>query len=127
MRYAFLQFPILGQGSVRAAVAAECAAEQGKFAEYHHELFAAIQRDGPTITAPDGLAWVASTVGLDTTEFKSCLDAGKAFDLVRADYEAASAAGVRATPTIFINGTLYEGARDYSFYAARIDAAVGRK
>ena len=127
MRYAFLQFPILGQGSVRAAVAAECAGEQGKFDEYHHELFTAIQRNGPTITAPDGLAGVASGLGIEMQGFNACLDEGKAFDLVRADYEAASAAGVRATPTTIINGTLHEGAGAFSFYAARIDAALGRK
>ena len=127
MRYAYLQFPILGQGSVRAAVASECAGVQGKFDEYHHELFATIQRNGPTITAPDGLALVASGLGLEMQSFNACLNEGKALDLVQADAQAARAAGVRVTPTTIINGTLYEGARDFSFYAARIDAALAGK
>jgi len=127
VRYAYLQFPILGQGSVRAAVAAECAAEQGKFEEYHRELFTAYQRYGANIMAPDGLVQVAGGLGLDKDRFNACVNDSKAFDLVRADYEVASAAGVRSTPSTFINGVMTEGLRDYSYYASRIDAALGKK
>jgi predicted DsbA family dithiol-disulfide isomerase len=47
---------------------------------------------------------IASKIGLDLSAFKSCLDSGRGLRVVREDIDAAISAGVKSTPTLFING-----------------------
>lgn len=123
----FLQFPILGDGSVRAAVATECAAEQGKFWEYHDALFEAAGSQGSNAFTIEGLVGLASEVGLEMERFGSCFTEGQTLDRVRADFEAAAALGARSTPTIFINDVAYVGVRPLDFYSARIEEALSKQ
>ena len=127
MRYAFLQFPILGQGSVGAAVATECAAEQGRFWEYHGALFEAAASQGRAVFSGEGLVGLAGEQGLDGDQFQSCFTEGRGLDLIRADAEAVAALGVRSTPTIFINDVAYVGLKTFDFYRARIEEALSNQ
>jgi protein-disulfide isomerase len=52
-------------------------------------------------------------IGLDAAQFDVCLDSNRYADEVTADIEAGRAAGVRATPVIFINGREIPGARPF--------------
>ena len=47
---------------------------------------------------------IASDIGLDLSAFKNCLNSGRGLKVVREDIEAAIQAGVKSTPTSFING-----------------------
>jgi protein-disulfide isomerase len=89
----------------KAAEASECAADQGKFWEYHDKLFENQQALGRA-----GLAKYAEQLGLDMTKFSSCLDSGVMADRVNADVSDGNKKGVRATPTFFIGGQKFEGA-----------------
>jgi protein-disulfide isomerase len=91
--------------SCAAAVAAECAGEQGKFWEYADLLFAEQQK---AYTRQD-LEIYATTLDLDTSRFTACLTDGQMKDLVRQDLEEAERIGIKATPTLVINGRLVEG------------------
>jgi protein-disulfide isomerase/uncharacterized membrane protein len=101
-----------------AACAAECAAQQDKFWEYHNLLF-----ENQAGLARDTLFSLARDCGLDIARFRTCLDDPATLELVRDDVGAGSALGIKSTPTIFINGRRIEGAleRHYYDYAITIE------
>ncbi len=77
----------------KAAEAAECADEEGKFWEYHDTLF-----QNQNALTNDDLKKYASDLGLDTENFNNCLDSGDMTKEVNDDLNAATAAGGRGTP-----------------------------
>ncbi|MFH1972062.1 MAG: thioredoxin domain-containing protein [archaeon] len=99
-----------------AAEAAECAAEQDKFWEFHDLLFA--NQGALDITSLKGYA---AELGLDTESFNECLDSGEMSAEVDADLEDGIAAGVRGTPAFFVNGQLISGAQPIENFKAVID------
>jgi protein-disulfide isomerase len=91
-------------GSCAASTAAECAGEQGKFWEYADLLFA----DQKEYTKAD-LESLADKLNLDTPRFQTCLADGQIRERIKRDIEEADRIGVKATPTLIINGHLIEG------------------
>jgi protein-disulfide isomerase len=88
-----------------AAIAAECARTQGKFAAYHDALFAS-QPELPR------QPWtrLAQQAGIpDTARFAACLSSDAAAARVSADAAAGEAIGINATPTLIIDGQLDSG------------------
>lgn len=86
-------------GACLLAVGSACADEQNKFWEYHDIAF---ETKG-TISQPVVME-IASKIGLDLSAFNSCLNSGRGLEVVREDINAAIHAGVKSTPTLFING-----------------------
>ena len=95
----------LHTGSEIAAEAALCAQRQGRFWEYHARLF-----DDPSLFDQASMAILADEMGLDSAVFGECLSTGATRPLVERTVTEARALGVTGIPTIFINGTRYEGA-----------------
>lgn len=122
--YIFRYFPFLGPESFRAAEAAACAAEQGKFWEYERMVFANQRGENLGWFSDDRLIGFATRVGLDRGAFENCLLSGKYRDFVRSAADAGRQRGVRATPTIFINGEKIEGLYDVTFYETYIDTLL---
>ena len=107
VRFVFRHFPLdrIHPQARGASEAAACAAEQGKFWEYHAELFA----DNAQLDRP-GLDAAAAKTGLDPAAFKACVDGRKTQALVENDLKEGEAAGVSGTPAFFINGIPLRGA-----------------
>ncbi|HXX29864.1 MAG TPA: thioredoxin domain-containing protein [Myxococcaceae bacterium] len=106
VKLVFRQFPLpMHPQAAKAAEASLCAADQGKFWEYHDLLF----RNQKKLEVPDLKAHAASA-GLDTARFSQCLDSGEKKKQVDQDLEAGQAAGVNGTPAFFINGVFLNGA-----------------
>ncbi|MBK5291866.1 MAG: thioredoxin domain-containing protein [Acidobacteriia bacterium] len=107
VRLAFRDFPLRGihPKAQSAAEASRCAAEQGKFWEYHDALFA----DSTKLDA-EGLAGNARKLELDMSSFESCLSSRKYKAKVEQDLEEGTKAGVEGTPAFFINGVFLSGA-----------------
>jgi protein-disulfide isomerase len=103
----------------KAAEAAECADDQGKFWEYHDILFE--KQMEWSVEGVDKLKEYARTLGLDMRKFNDCLDSGKHADEVQKDLKDAISYGAKTTPTIFINGIKVEGAQPYSVYKELIE------
>lgn len=122
--YIFRYFPFLGPESFRAAEAAACAAEQGRFWEYEHVVFANQRGENLGWFSDDRLIGFAARVGLDRGRFENCLLSGKYRDFIRQAAEAGRQRGVRATPTIFINGEKIEGLYDVTFYETYLDTLL---
>jgi len=89
-----------------AAEASRCAAEQGKFWEYHDLLFANYEKQNR-----DGLIENANTLKLDNKQFEACLTSGRYKSQIDQDIQMGNRGGVVATPGFFINGTFVYGAQ----------------
>jgi protein-disulfide isomerase len=126
VRVGFQHFAFLGQESFRAAEAAECAAEQGAFWEYHDRLFANQAGENQGAFADDKLEQFAAALNLNTTDFNDCLGSGRYSSLVAAETQAAQQLGVRSTPTFLVNGQPIVGAQPYEVFTRYVDSALGR-
>lgn len=94
--------------SLPALEAGKCAALQGEeaFERLHLALYAAFFSRGVNIGRTEEVLEVVRGVGLDMDRFQSDYETGKAREQVLADYEeAVSAHGVRAIPTVILNGS----------------------
>lgn len=115
-----------------AHIAAECADEQGKFWEYHDVLFDN-QAQWNRLSSADlssQLNQYATTLGLNSASFDSCLSSKEIADEVQSDYLAASQYGATGTPTFFIGNekdgyVRLVGAQPYASFQAAIDAQLG--
>jgi len=103
----------------KAAEAAECAADQGKFWEMHDKLFA----NQSTLSVDNFKAW-AKELGLKESTFNSCLDGGKKSDKIAADQQYGDSIGVSGTPTSYVNGNIVAGAQSYDYVKNLIDQAL---
>ncbi len=103
--------------STDAALAAECAKEQGKFWEYHNKLF-----DNQNALEKDDLKKYAKDIGLDTEKFNSCFDNKKYKDEVNKDLEYAQKMGLSGTPSFLINGVPLVGAQPLSAFESQFEA-----
>ena len=63
-------------------------------------------------------------IGLDMKKFKAALDNGEFTARVKADMGEGQKAGVRGTPTIFVNGRKYQGQRNAKAMIAIIDKEI---
>ena len=97
----FRHFPVITRQSPQAAEAGQCAAEQGRFWDFHDYIY---EQTPQNALADDQLKSYAAAIGLDTGAFNRCLDSGQFVDYVLRDQQAAVAGGARGTPTFFING-----------------------
>jgi len=94
-----------------AAHAAECAGEQEQFWAFHDILFERQKVWSKEENPPDVFFSYASEMGLNTSQFKSCIQNPMISATIATDIQEAAAQSVKATPTFFINGKRFVGAR----------------
>lgn len=95
----------LHKTACQAAKAGICAAREGRFWEYSDLLYR-----NRTRHQPDDLAAYAREVGISTDRFFACMSDPRTDQELLEDIETAHAVGVKATPTVVINGVRFEGA-----------------
>jgi protein-disulfide isomerase len=121
----FKHFPLSFHESARpAALASVCAHAQGQFWQFHDKLFEAQEAlDDDTYEA------IASELGLDLAAFRACIKSGRGTAQVEADEQEAKDAGVRGTPTFFINGRKFNSPSGYSVdaFSTVIDKHILKK
>jgi len=107
VRFVYRDFPIteLHPAAELAAEAGECAQDQGRFWEYHDKLYL-----NQTDLREETLVRFARELNMDVEAFERCLGSGVYKEEVAEDYAAGVAAGVRGTPTFFLNGNRVPGA-----------------
>jgi protein-disulfide isomerase len=106
--FAFRNFPLANMHphAENAAEAAEAGGAQGSFWEMHDVLFE--NQDALEI---DDFARYATALGLDARRLVSEVLAGAYAARVREDFKSGVRGGVNGTPSFFINGERYDGAR----------------
>jgi protein-disulfide isomerase len=123
VRLVYRHLPLPNHPNARpAAEAAACANEQGRFWEYHDQLFA----NQSKLSAAD-LKQHAAELKLDTAKFNACVDSRKFQKDVDADLDAAQLLGVSGTPHFFINGRALSGAQPLESFKQIIDEELARK
>jgi protein-disulfide isomerase len=122
MRFVYRHWPVerVHADAGRAAEAAYCAQEQGRFWDMYRSMLA---NQGELDLS--GLIRQAGDIGLESRAFSRCLESGRHRADWRRDQTDGTALGVSATPTFFVNGTRIEGASLPALDAA-IRGALGR-
>ena len=123
VRLAYRDFPLdqLHPSARKAAEAARCANDQGKFWEFHDKLYG-----GGTDASPEALTRFARETDMDVVAFQQCLSTGKHRSEIDRDIQEATNFGVTGTPGFFINGRLVSGAQAYESFAQIINDELGR-
>ena len=132
VKYVFRNFPIesIHPLAFKAAVAANCAGDQGKYWEMHDRLFS-----NQKALAPVELSRHAQAVGLDMPRFQRCLDTDEQAAKIRADIRDGIALKVKGTPTFLLMraGSNYQepgavrglrGAASYEAFKKNIDSLL---
>ena len=121
VRLVYKDFPLPSHpGALPAASAARCAGAQGRYWEYHDLLFVA----QPAFARVDLIGY-ARRLGLDVGAFTACLDSDRFREAILADQREGREAGVRGTPTLFINRRKIEGAPPLEELRAAVRRALG--
>ena len=130
VRYVFRDFPLdqTHPHARKAAEAAHCAGEQGKYWEMHDLLF-----QNQQALEVEKLKAHARSLQLESAAFDACLEQGKYTDKVQKNYEDGAAAGVRGTPGFFLGktgtdetmqGTLISGAQPLAVFRQAIESLL---
>jgi len=128
-----MDFPLesIHKYAFKAAEAARCAGEQGKFWEMHQRLFT-------NQSSLDSWEAHAQAVGLGVAKFEGCLSSGKYAEAIRKDAAEGAKAGVTGTPAFFLAYTdptsskvktvvRLSGAQPYSAFKAQIDKLLAEQ
>jgi protein-disulfide isomerase len=121
VKLAYRDFPLLEvhPRAEKAAEAARCAAEQGKFWEFHDALFANQSKLSDADLISD-----ARSLGLEEQPFQSCLASERFKTKIEADLQDGAKVGIAGTPGFFVNGVFLSGAQPQAEFEKIIDAAL---
>lgn len=123
VRFVYKHFPLdsIHPWARPAALASECASEQGKFWEYHDALF---QRQDEFGT--DFWGKLAGELKLNVGKFNDCVSSGKYAARVEADYQQGLVSGVRGTPHTIVGTLPVSGAVPYEQLKTVIDQILNK-
>jgi protein-disulfide isomerase len=107
--------------SVRAAIAAEAAGEQGRFWEMHDHLF-----ENQHSLEYEDLEQHADALGLDVPRFMRDIKEPRLRAKVEAGRASALESGLSSTPSFFLNGEPYEGGYEIDALIRVIGSATAR-
>jgi protein-disulfide isomerase len=117
----FKNFPLRNHKfAMKAAVAALAAESEGKFWEFHDELFKNYNK-----LSDQKIREIALGLGFDQAEFEKKMNDPKITAMIRQDLRDGAQAGVRGTPTIFINGRRLKN-RSLQGFQAAVDKELQR-
>ncbi len=117
VKFVWKNYPLPMHNMARpAAQAAWAAQQQGKFWEFHDEVFAKAGR----FTNED-LEAIAQKLGLNIDRFKKDMASPEAAKAIDEDMKVAESLGVQGTPGFFINGVSLRGAQPLENFKSIID------
>ncbi|MFZ9886517.1 MAG: DsbA family protein [Myxococcota bacterium] len=123
VRFSYRHFPLNFHPNARpAAEMAQCAHEQGRFWEMHDRIY-----DDTSKLDGASLREAAASLGLNMESLDACLASERPGREVELDLESGKRAGVRGTPTLYINGRVFEGRPDADSITAAIREALSNQ
>jgi len=113
VKFVFMNYPLdstcnesmqraMHQQACNVSFASYCAGQQGKFWEYHDKAFARQPKFQKA-----SLENIAKKLNLDLNKFNACLADENTRKAIEADIKQGASAGVRGTPTVFVNGRIF--------------------
>jgi protein-disulfide isomerase len=131
--YVFHNFPFLDdraatKESDQAANAGMCAADQGRFWDYHQMLYANWKGENEGNLSDKRLTAFADSLGFDMTKFNACFKANQFKDQINADLKSGQDMGAQGTPSLFVNGKIVAPGQvpTYEEIKAAVDAALNQ-
>ena len=122
VRIVFKNFPLRSHPfALKAATAAMAAGKMGKFWEFHDLLFQNHDRIND-----EKISEIATTLGLDQETLDKDMQDPEIGQQIRRDFQDGIDAGVRGTPTVFINGKLLRDRSPEGLQRA-VDEALAKK
>ena len=117
LRWSFKDLPLVSihPEAVKAAEAARCAGDQGKFWEYRAAMFESNEVNRGVFDR------TAEEIELDEEKFAECLDSDRYTEAVKTDLREAESMGLNGTPAFLINGVLLSGAQPYERFETVIE------
>jgi len=126
IQYVYKHFPLSFHAQAEnAALASECATEQGKFLDYANKLFDA-QDEWGTTEGTGKFKTYAAQFGLNASQFNQCLDNKKYQDQISQDMQEGQEFGVSGTPATFINGQFRNGVFGEDEFNSLIEAELNK-
>jgi len=109
--YVFRQYPFLDNRSAtresdQAANASMCAADQGRFWDYHDMLFTNWKGENEGNLSDKRLTAFAEALKLDMGKFEACFKENRFKDQINADLADGDKMGAQGTPSVFVNGKI---------------------
>lgn len=124
--YVYKHFPLnFHLQAENAALAAECANEQGKFMSYADKLFE-VQSDWQNTSDTQKFKTYALQLGLNGSQFNTCMDEEKYQSKIDQGKSEGSSFGVSGTPATFVNGQFKNGAISYEELKKAIDEELAK-
>lgn len=124
VRFVYRDFPqSVHPEAMLTAIAAECAADQDRYFEYHDKIFQEQDRRGRDVVryrAAELKRW-AVDLKLDAAAFNTCLDSEQHKDEVSKDYKDMEGLGFDGTPIFFVNGRVLAGAHPFGTFQKVIE------
>ncbi len=121
VNFIYRDFPLPFHANARAAaIAADCAGEQGKYWEYHNIIFQNQDKLDASF-----LIDYASRIGIDSLKFSKCIEENDGAD-IDLDIADGKRFGVTGTPMFFVNGREIEGSQPFSAFAQIIDEELSK-
>ena len=102
VKLVFKDFPLNGPDSLLAAEASYCAEDQGKYWEFHDEVYKNWAGERTGWITRESLDRFAMTVNLDLEKFNTCLDEKKYQDKVNSIHNFGKELGIDATPSFLV-------------------------
>jgi protein-disulfide isomerase len=125
VQFRFRPFPLPShQHSQIAALAAECAGEQGKFWEMHDQLFYNQNQWAQTRNPSGKFRDFARTIGLDSERYDACIDSKRYAGRVEESRQEGIAAGVDATPKFYFDGGRFNGFPTSDLFKTVVDSMI---
>ena len=130
VKLVFRDFPIveIHPEAIVASIAAQCAADQGKYWEMHEKIFREQYNKGDDLVrfkVADLKKW-AKDIRLDSAAFDPCLDSARYKGEVAKDKADGEGVGVQGTPSFFINGRHLGGVQPYAVFKKMIDEELAK-
>ena len=128
----YKDFPLQNHpNAVPAAIASECADDQGMFWPYHDKVFVTQMEWNKLdqLGAIEKFSQYATELGLDSDEFNECLQTARHVNEVSLDYQEGVSYGVSGTPAFFVGNeqsgfVKIEGAKPFAAFASVIDSKI---
>ena len=124
----FVSFAFIGDDSKNAAAAAECAADQNRFWDYHDILYLRQGAENTGVFSNANLKKFGDELkqhfsDFDTAKFGKCVDSGEKKATIGAQIKQGRDAGVQSTPSFLINGTPMSGVQPIEVFRTAIQNA----
>lgn len=131
VKFVFRPMAYIAGDSARAAAGGYCAADQGKFWDYHDYVYKktwsdyysqGMKPDEVTLFRPDNTKSLATAAGLDSDASQLCVDSGKYSAAVKQATDEAHSRGISGTPHFLINDRDFTGFAPYSVVKTTIES-----